>query len=104
MTDQASRGKISREEVVHIASLARLGLDDGELDAFTRELGAILDHASTVAEIDLRDVSPMSHPIALSNVLRDDVLDECLELEDLQSNAPDFFEGKFRVPKILDEP
>ncbi|MGI8754523.1 MAG: Asp-tRNA(Asn)/Glu-tRNA(Gln) amidotransferase subunit GatC [Acidimicrobiales bacterium] len=94
---------ISRVDVAHVAKLARLALSDDELDTFTPQLAAVLDHASDVAALDLADVAPMSHPIELVNVLRPDHLGATLGPADALAAAPQAEDGRFRVPTILGE-
>jgi aspartyl-tRNA(Asn)/glutamyl-tRNA(Gln) amidotransferase subunit C len=89
---------ITREQVVHVARLARLDLTEEELERLTGELGAILDAVSKVSELDLADVPPTSHPLELVNVWADDDPHESLPLDDVLRNAPSSENGMFRVP------
>jgi aspartyl-tRNA(Asn)/glutamyl-tRNA(Gln) amidotransferase subunit C len=89
---------ISREEVLHVAKLAQLALTDDEIDKLTGELGKILEAVGVVAELDLADVSPTSHPLDLVNVWDEDVPRASLPLEDVLANAPEAEDGLFRVP------
>ena len=89
---------ISREQVLHVARLARLDLRDDELERLTSELGAILDAVSKVSELDLAAVPPTSHPLALVNAWAEDEPRESLPLEDVLANAPAHEGGLFRVP------
>ena len=89
---------ISREEVLHVAKLAQLALTDDEVERLTGELGNILDAVGVVAELDLADVSPTSHPLDLVNVWDEDVPRASLPLEDVLANAPEVEDGLFRVP------
>ncbi|MFO7572243.1 MAG: Asp-tRNA(Asn)/Glu-tRNA(Gln) amidotransferase subunit GatC [Gaiellaceae bacterium] len=89
---------ISREEVQHVARLARLALTDEEVERLTDELAAIVDAVGIVAELDLADVPPTSHPLDLVNVMDDDVPRPSLPLEDALSNAPDVEGAHVRVP------
>jgi aspartyl-tRNA(Asn)/glutamyl-tRNA(Gln) amidotransferase subunit C len=89
---------ISRDEVLHVARLARLALTEEEIERLTGELDAILDAVGIVAEVELGDVPPTSHPLDLVNVWAEDVPHEPLPLEDVLLNAPDPEEGAFRVP------
>ena len=89
---------ITREQVVHVARLARLDLTDEELERLTGELGAILDAVSKVSELDLADVPPTSHPLDLVNVWADDEPHDPLPLDDVLRNAPASESGMFRVP------
>jgi aspartyl-tRNA(Asn)/glutamyl-tRNA(Gln) amidotransferase subunit C len=92
---------ITREQVLHVARLARLDLADDEVDRLTRELGAILDAVSKVAELDLADVPPTSHPLDLVNVWADDVPHEPLSVDDAFANAPAREGDLFRVPPTV---
>jgi aspartyl-tRNA(Asn)/glutamyl-tRNA(Gln) amidotransferase subunit C len=89
---------ISRDEVLHVARLARLALTEDELERLTGELDAILDAVGVVSELDLADVPPTSHPLDLVNVWAGDEPHEPLPLEDALANAPDPKDGAFRVP------
>ena len=89
---------ITREQVLHVARLARLDLDDGEVERLTGELGAILDAVSKVAELDLENVPPTSHPLDLVNVWAEDEPRPSLPVEEALANAPDRDNGFFRVP------
>jgi aspartyl-tRNA(Asn)/glutamyl-tRNA(Gln) amidotransferase subunit C len=89
---------ISRDEVLHVARLARLALTEDELERLTGELDAILDAVGVVAELELAEVPPTSHPLDLVNVWAEDVPHESLPLEDVLANAPNPEEGAFRVP------
>jgi aspartyl-tRNA(Asn)/glutamyl-tRNA(Gln) amidotransferase subunit C len=89
---------ISRDEVLHVARLAQLALTEEELERLIVELGKILDAVGVVAELDLADVPPTSHPLDLVNVWDEDVPRDSLPLEDVLANAPDAENGQFRVP------
>ncbi len=89
---------ITREEVLHVAKLARLELTDEEVARLTEELGAILEAVGKVSELDLEDVPPTSHPLALVNAWRDDEPRPSLSLDDVFANAPDREGDLFRVP------
>ena len=89
---------ISRAQVLHVASLARLDLSEHEVERLTAELGAILDAVSKVSELDLADVPPTSHPLALVNTWAEDEPHESLPLEDVFANAPAREGDLFRVP------
>jgi aspartyl-tRNA(Asn)/glutamyl-tRNA(Gln) amidotransferase subunit C len=89
---------ISRDEVLHVARLARLALTDDEIARLTRELDAILDAVGIVSELDLADVPPTSHPLDLVNVWAEDEPRPSLPLEDVLANAPDADGSLFRVP------
>jgi len=89
---------ISRDQVLHVAKLARLDLRDEEVERLTEELGAILDAVSKVAELDLADVPPTSHPLDLVNAWADDEPNASLPLDDVFANAPAREGDLFRVP------
>tara|TARA_X000000368_G_scaffold27981_2_gene21094 strand:+ start:12809 stop:13111 length:303 start_codon:yes stop_codon:yes gene_type:complete len=94
---------ISHDEVKHVANLARLRLTDEELEIFTDQLRAVLDHAKDVEALELDKIEPMSHPIPVENVMREDVPDEMLKHSDFFEQAPAVEDGRFLVPKILEE-
>ena len=89
---------ISRDEVVHVARLARLALTEEELDRFAGQLDAILEAVGKVSELDLSGVEATLHPLALSNVLAEDEPRPSLSVEEALANAPDSEDGAFRVP------
>ena len=89
---------ISPDQVLHVAGLARLDLSDEEVERLTAELGAILDAVSKVAELDLADVPPTSHPLAVVNAWAEDVPHDSLPLDDVFANAPLREGDLFRVP------
>jgi aspartyl-tRNA(Asn)/glutamyl-tRNA(Gln) amidotransferase subunit C len=89
---------IDREDVLHVARLARLDLREEEVESLTRELAAILDAVGKVSELDLGDVPPTSHPLDVVNVWGDDEPEPSLTLEDALANAADTESGLFRVP------
>jgi aspartyl-tRNA(Asn)/glutamyl-tRNA(Gln) amidotransferase subunit C len=89
---------ITRDQVLHVARLARLDLSDDELERLTGELSAILDAVSKVSELDLDDVPPTSHPLAVVNAWAEDVPHDSLSLDDVFANAPARENDLFRVP------
>ena len=99
----AGAASITRDDVAHVARLARLTLTDAELDVFTGQLAAVLDHARDVEALDVADIPPMSHPYPLVNVLRDDVAGPTLDRDEVLAMAPAVEDGRFRVPPILGE-
>ena len=94
---------ISREEVAHLARLSRLAVTDQELDRFSGQLDVILQSVARIGEVAADDIPPTSHSVPLTNVYRDDVVQPSLTQEQALSGAPDQAEGRFRVPRILDE-
>ena len=93
---------ISREDVAHLAHLAHIEMSDAELDKMTGELGVIVEAIASVSEAASADVPATTHPIALSNVFREDVVGQTLTAEEALLNAPDSADTRFKVPAILD--
>ena len=89
---------ISREEVLHVARLARLQLTDDEVARFQEQLSAILEAVSKVSELDLSDVPPTSHPLEIANAWAEDEPRPCLTLDEAFANAPDRDGDLFRTP------
>lgn len=94
---------ISRDEVAHLAKLARLAVTDEELDTFAQQLDVILDSVAKVAEVATEDVPPTSHAVPLTNVFRADEVRPGLSQQQALSGAPAAEDGRFRVPRILGE-
>lgn len=94
---------ISRDEVAHLAKLARLAVTDDELDTFAPQLDVILESVAKVSEVAADDVPPMSHAVPLTNVFRADEVRDCLTQQQALSGAPAVEDGRFRVPRILGE-
>jgi aspartyl-tRNA(Asn)/glutamyl-tRNA(Gln) amidotransferase subunit C len=92
---------ISRDEVLHVARLARLALTEDEVERLTGELAAILEAVGIVAELDLADVPPTSHPLDVVNVWDDDEPRDSLGLDDVFANAPARDGDLFRVPPTV---
>ena len=89
---------IDREQVLHVAKLARLKLTDEEVERMAGELSVILDSIEKIGELDLEGVEPTSHVVNLENVLREDVPRPSLSREKALENAPDSSDEGFRVP------
>ena len=96
--------QISRDDVRHVARLARLTLTDAQLDEFTGQLADILGHAQDVASLDLAEVPQTSHPLPLQNVMRPDVIGERSDRDEVLAAAPQAEDGQFRVPPVLGDP
>jgi aspartyl-tRNA(Asn)/glutamyl-tRNA(Gln) amidotransferase subunit C len=94
---------ISRDDVLHVARLARLDLSEAELELFTPQLAAVLEHAADVEALDLADVPPTAHPYPLRNVFRGDEIRPCVAREEVLAQAPAVEDGRFKVPPILGE-
>ena len=91
---------ISKEDVLHVAKLARLEIPKEDIEGVQKQLGAILEAVGKVSELDLADVEPTSHPLDLVNVLAEDEPRPSLPREDALANAPDPADGAFRVPTV----
>ncbi len=89
---------ITREQVLHVAKLARLALTEDELERLEGQLGAILEAVGKVSELDLDDVPPTSHPLDLVNVFADDEPRPSLDRDVALANAPEAEDGAFKVP------
>lgn len=94
---------ISRDEVAHLARLARLALSDEELDGLAAQLGVILGAVAEIREVAAADVPPTTHAVPVENVARPDVVTPSLPRDLVLAGAPDAEDGRFRVPRILDE-
>jgi aspartyl-tRNA(Asn)/glutamyl-tRNA(Gln) amidotransferase subunit C len=95
--------QISRDEVAHLAHLARLALTDDELDSYAGQLDAILGHVSQIQAVDVTGVEPTGNPLKDVNVFRPDVVESCLTQEEALAEAPNAVDGRFAVPRILGE-
>ena len=95
--------RITPEDVLHVANLARLALTEGEVEEFTVQLGAILDHAARVEALDTEGVPPTAHPLPLVNVLRPDIPRPGVDRDEILAAAPEVEQHRFRVPRILAE-
>jgi aspartyl-tRNA(Asn)/glutamyl-tRNA(Gln) amidotransferase subunit C len=93
--------KITREQIAHVATLARLHLDDAAVELYTKQLGDILTYMDTLNRLDTRGVPPTSHAIFIKNVFRDDEVKPSIPVERALTNAPRSERGSFVVPKVV---
>ena len=93
--------KITKDEVLYVADLARLDLDDDMIDKFAGQIGTILDYVDKLNEVDTEGVRPTSHAISLTNAFREDEQIDHLEREEALANAPEKEDGNFVVPKVV---
>jgi aspartyl-tRNA(Asn)/glutamyl-tRNA(Gln) amidotransferase subunit C len=100
VSDEWVTSSLSRDDVIHVAHLARLDLTEEEVELFTAQLRTVLDHAADVASLDLSHLEPSSHPIALENVLRRDEPRPSLDRDEVLAAAPAVEDHRFRVPRI----
>jgi len=94
---------ITREEVLHVARLARLSLQEAEAERLRGQLSAILDYVKQLDRLDTRDVAPTSHAIETGTPFRDDVVEPFGDRAALLANAPDRLNDCFRVPRIIED-
>ncbi|MCH7663116.1 MAG: Asp-tRNA(Asn)/Glu-tRNA(Gln) amidotransferase subunit GatC [Chloroflexi bacterium] len=94
---------LTRDEVEHIAHLARLQLSEDEKERFRKQLSSILEHVAKLQDLDTEHIQPMSSVVVARSRLRVDEVGECLTPEQLLSNAPDVESKQFRVPLVLDQ-
>ena len=92
---------VSRDEVRHLADLARIELSDDELDRLAPQLAVIIDSVASINEVAAGDIPPTSHPLPLTNVFREDVVRPGLTAEEALSGAPEEEQQRFKVPRIL---
>lgn len=93
--------KVSRNEVIRIAELAKLKLTEEEIIKFQIELSKILEYVEQLKEIDTKEVKPLSHPISRVNIFREDKVTKSIDREEALSNAPERTEEFFKVPKVI---
>jgi aspartyl-tRNA(Asn)/glutamyl-tRNA(Gln) amidotransferase subunit C len=94
---------IDRQAVDHVARLARLALDESERERMMGELTVILEHAEKIQELDLDAVEPTSHSLPVRNVTRPDEVRQCLTQEEALANSPATEDGRFKVPRIIED-
>src|SRR6202020_1343007 len=93
--------RITTDDVARVARLARLALTPEELERFTEQLGAVLEHAQHREALHTAGLPPTAQPVPLTNVLREDVVAPCLDRDEVLAQAPDVEADRFRVPRIL---
>ncbi|BBO76248.1 aspartyl/glutamyl-tRNA(Asn/Gln) amidotransferase subunit C [Desulfosarcina widdelii] len=93
--------KITKEEVLHVAQLARLDVDEADIERFAGQIGTILEYVDTLKKVDTGGVTGTSHAITLTNAFREDEEKEQLAPEDALANAPEKDDSAFIVPKII---
>lgn len=100
-TAPGARVEITRDEVAHLANLARIDLDDAELDHLAPQLTVILESVASISAVASDDIPPTSHALAMTNVFRDDVVTPGLTAAQALSGAPAQEQQRFSVPRIL---
>ena len=94
--------KLTREDVVYVAELARLEIDEEHLKTYGEQLTKVLDYAEKLQEIDTTNVNPTAHVLPINNVMREDVVFPSLDREKVLQNAPSHENGCFKVPKVIE--
>ncbi len=93
--------RITKDEVIHVANLARLDLDENSIDRLAGQIGKILEYVDTLNSVDTKGVPPTSHAIFLNNAFREDSVKESLDRDKALENAPEKEDGNFIVPKVI---
>lgn len=93
---------LSRQDVAHIAHLARLNVSDDEIDEYVAKLSSIIDLVGQLQAADTQGVTPMAHPLDMAQRLRPDQVTESDQRESFQRNAPDVVDGLYRVPRVIE--
>ena len=93
--------KITKNEVLYVAELARLDLDEASIEKFAGQIGNIMEYVDKLNEVDTEGIRPTSHAISLTNVFREDEQKEHLERRQALANAPEKEDGNFIVPKVV---
>ena len=93
--------KITKDEVLYVADLARLNLDDASIDKFAGQIGDVLEYVEKLDEVDTKGLRPTSHAISLTNAFREDEQGQPLDREQALANAPEKEDGNFVVPKVV---
>jgi aspartyl-tRNA(Asn)/glutamyl-tRNA(Gln) amidotransferase subunit C len=101
--DISMSSPLTRQEVEHVAKLARLSLSDEEIETFTEQLGAVLEYAQEMNALDITDLHPTAHPLNLENVMREDEYRDVLSRDEVLAEAPEAVDDRFGVPRILGE-
>lgn len=101
--DTKTMSKLTLQDVEKIAHLARLQLTDAEKQQYLEQLTAVLDYAAVLNELDLEGVPPSPHAVAQQNVMRDDVIEPSMPIEDTLHNAPQQADDQFLIQSVLDE-
>ena len=93
--------RLTNDVVVKVAQLARLDLTPAEIERATEQLGDMLDHFADIDSLDLSSIEPMNQPLPIVNVMRDDVVQPCLDRDEVLAEAPQSEDGRFWVPPIV---
>lgn len=94
---------VKKEDVLHIAALAKLKFDESEIENFTSQFNEILSYIEKLNELNTENVEPLAHPFESQNVFREDELKQSVSTEDALKNSPSRTEEFFRVPKVINQ-
>jgi len=94
--------KITKQEVLHVAHLARLNVDGPMVERFSEQIGNILEYVETLNQLDTTGIAPTSHAIDMANAFREDALSSSIDRQSAMGNAPEEDEGSFIVPKVIE--
>ncbi len=92
---------ITKEDIMHVANLARLEVSEADIETFADQLGKVLEYVNALNRVDTEGVSSTSHAISLTNAFREDVVQAHLDRDKVLSNAPEKEDGSFLVPKVV---
>jgi aspartyl-tRNA(Asn)/glutamyl-tRNA(Gln) amidotransferase subunit C len=92
---------ITKEDIIHVANLARLEVGEADIETFVDQLGEVLEYVNTLKQVDTQGVPPTSHAISLTNAFREDEASGHLDPDEALSNAPEKEDGSFLVPKVV---
>lgn len=95
--------KLTRDQVLHVADLARLSISEAEVERFASQLSSVLEYVEQLSDLDLEQVEPMAHVQAIVNAFRDDTVNPSLGQERVLANAPEAEAGCFKVPKVIED-
>nr|MBC8363285.1 Asp-tRNA(Asn)/Glu-tRNA(Gln) amidotransferase subunit GatC [Candidatus Desulfatibia profunda] len=93
--------KITKDEVIHVANLARLDIDEASIEKFAGQIGTILEYVEVLNRVDTEGVTPTSHAISLTNAFREDEEKNNFDRDKALANAPQIEDGNFVVPKVI---
>jgi aspartyl-tRNA(Asn)/glutamyl-tRNA(Gln) amidotransferase subunit C len=101
MNQNQGEAKISKEEVKHVADLARLDMDESSIEIFSKQIGNILQYIDTLKSVDTEKAIPTSHAVFLPNAFREDKVNNHIDRDLALANAPEKENGNFMVPKVI---
>ena len=94
---------VTRDEVIRIAKLAKLHLDEEQIINYTKNINEILTYMEQLNEVNIKDIEPLSHVLDQSNIVREDIVTESLDIKEILKSAPQSSEKHFVVPKVIEK-